>query len=87
MGSSASAASAASKSSSKAASATSEGAAAAASLPAARVSPDGGGSLLADPGGPGGRLGPLLGWWLEDASSPFSGLALKILDLSLEHVD
>jgi hypothetical protein len=65
---------------------TSASTTAASSLPAAIISPDGGGSLLADPGGPGGRLGSL-GWRLEDASSPFSGLALQILDLSLEHVD
>ncbi len=44
--------------------------------------------MLADPGGPGGRLGPL-GWRLEDASNPapFSGLTKKIFDLGLEHVD
>ena len=71
---------------SEAASAASAAATAASSLPAAELSPDGGGGLLADPGGPGGWLGSL-GWRLESASSPLPGLALQLLDLVLEHVD
>ena len=67
-------------------SAASATAAAASSLPAAVLSPDGGGGLLADPGGPGGCLGSLR-WRLECASSPFPELALQLLDLSLEDVD
>ncbi len=81
-----SSASAASESGFETASTASVGAAAASSLKTAVVSPDGGGCLLADPSGPGGRLGPL-GWWLEDAASPFSRLAKQVVDLGLKHVD
>ncbi len=83
-----SSASAASESGSETASTASVGAAtaAASSLKPAVVSPDGGGCLLADPGGPGGRLGPL-GWWLEDAASPFSRLAKQVVNLGLKHVN
>ncbi len=70
---------------SEAASAASAAATAASSLPAAELSPDGGDGLLADPGGPGGRLGSLR-WRLEYTPSPFPGLALQQLNLSLEHV-
>ena len=83
------AASVASGSPSGAASASSVGRVAslsATSTEAAVLPPDGGRSLLTDPGRPRSRLRPL-GWRLDVTPSSLLGFSLQVLDLDLEHVD